>query len=454
MIANFLALTAGLAATVSAFDCNGPYFSFYNRVGPAMSIQRLDPAVSPGQESSHLHSFDGGNGLALDTTFAGLQSSTCTSARIKPDNSLYWRPTLFWNGNNTGFYRVPEKYLKVYYKFGDAGNVRANVTEFPENFQMLAGDAFKRADGANPGGITWACLGPNYSRIETNGFPNGFTSCADGFTTQITFPSCWNGQDINPKNASAHMAYPSNSGTGLDACPTGFKTARFPTIFIEYWYDVSAFDGQYKSTDTPWVLAQGDPTGFGWHADFRNGWAPGVLGKAIAPEGYCNCGCGCGNDQMKTCFGQDQVNDDQDATFKSCAANDAFPGDDKVVLDKLPGCNPIQAGPSPATLASGPDCTAAAASAAGGSNSTSAYDDAVSTSAAASTSAVASATTLVSSTKAAATSSKKPRTSKTKTAASSTISEANDNVVYVTQVVHETVTAAIKHKRHGRVHMQ
>ncbi|KAF1951077.1 hypothetical protein CC80DRAFT_216657 [Byssothecium circinans] len=451
MIANIFALTAGLAATASAFDCSGPYFSFYNRAGPAMSIQRLDPALFPGQQSPHLHSFDGGNGIARDTTFAGLQSSTCTSARIKPDNSLYWRPTLFWNGNNTGFYRVPEKFLKLYYKFGD-GNVRANVTEFPENFQMIAGDPFKRSDGANPAGIKWACLGPNYSRIDATGFPKGFDSCKEGLTSEITFPSCWNGKDVDPKNPSAHMAYPSNSGKGIDACPTGFKTARFPTIFIEFWYDVSAFDGQYKKTDTPWVLANGDPTGYGWHADFRNGWKKGVLAKATAEQGYCNCGCGCGNDQMKKCFGQDQVNDDNDANFKSCAAKAAYPGDDKAVLEKLPGCNPIQAGPQAATAVSGPDCAAAPT---GGSGSGSSSAPTPESSAAGSgSSAAPSATAPASSSKAAASSTKKTSTKKSQTTTAAAVNKADDNVIYETKVIYATVTASPKHKRHGHVHKQ
>jgi len=64
------------------------------------------------------------------------------------------------------------------------------------------------------------------------------------------------------------MAWPTASGLGIDACPAGFKKARFPTIFIEFWYDVSAFDGHYSANSIPWVLSMGDPTGFGFHADF------------------------------------------------------------------------------------------------------------------------------------------------------------------------------------------
>lgn len=368
---NLFALTAGLAATASAFDCHGPYFSFYNRAGPAMSFQRLDPALFPGQQSPHLHSFDGGNALAADMTFETTQESTCTTARIKPDKSLYWRPTLFWNGNNTGFYKVPDKFLKIYYKFGDAGNEKAAVSEFPENFQMIAGDPFKRAEGDNPAGVKWACLGEGYSRIDSMGFPKGFDSCKEGLTSELTFPACWNGKDLDPKNPSAHMAWPTASGKGIDACPEGFKVKRFPSIFIEFWYDVSAFDGHYTKDDMPWVLSNGDPTGFGFHADFRNGWEKGVLAKATADQGYCNCGCGCGNDQMKECFGAENVNDDNDAGFKSCTAKQAFGEDKTQAIDKLPGCNPLQAGPQRATVVSGPGCTAAAAPPSGATKSAS-----------------------------------------------------------------------------------
>jgi hypothetical protein len=266
--ASFVAASIALAGTVSAFDCSGPYFSFYNRPGRALSYQRVDPALFPGAQSPHLHSFDGGNALSDTMGFDTTQESTCTTARIKPDKSLYWRPTLFWNGNNTGFYRVPEKFTKIYYKFMD-GNERANVTEFPEDFHMIAGYPDRRSEEeANPGAMKWACLGENYARIDSAGFPTGFTSCKEGLTTEITFPSCWNGKALDPNDAHAHMAYPGFTGKGVEACPEGFRTARFPTIFIEFWYDISPFDGQYTADSTPWVLSNGDTTGHSFHADF------------------------------------------------------------------------------------------------------------------------------------------------------------------------------------------
>ncbi|KAJ4334336.1 hypothetical protein N0V95_009200 [Ascochyta clinopodiicola] len=355
MLTNIFAVTAAMAATASAFDCSGHYFSFFNRAGP-MSYQRIDPALFPGSESPHLHSFDGGNAVSASANFDSQLGSTCTTARIKPDKSLYWRPTLFWNGNNTGFYPVPEKAAKIYYKSGD-GSAWANVTEFPEDFNMIAGDPLKRADGDNAAGVRWACHQPDggANSIFTNGFPSGFQSCNYGFASEVTFPSCWNGQKLDPSNPRAHMAYPSNAGIGLENCPTTHRAARFPTIFMEFWYDVSSFNGQYSTSSTPWVLSNGDSTGYGMHADFLNGWEKGVLAKATGETGGCNCGCGCGNDEMKQCFGADNVNDDSDSSFAQCSASKS---DVITKLDKLPGCNPIQSGPAYATKVSGAGCDA------------------------------------------------------------------------------------------------
>jgi hypothetical protein len=268
MRTNVLALTAGLTAGVlgQAYNaCTGKYFNFYNRDGPAMSFQRLDPALQPGTESPHLHSFDGGNALSSTTDFAATQQATCTTNRLKQDKSLYWRPTLFWNGNGTGFHRVPDSKLKIYYKYQDD----YDFDEFPEDFKMIIGDPMRRSEANDTANVKWACHGADGgAAIFTKGFPKGFTSCKDGFAGEVTFPTCWNGQMLDPKNPIAHMAFADQPGTGIEKCPSTHRKARFPTIFIEFWYDVSSFDGTYAKDQVPWVLSNGDPTGLGFHADF------------------------------------------------------------------------------------------------------------------------------------------------------------------------------------------
>jgi hypothetical protein len=374
MLTNFVALTAGLATTASAFSCTGNYFSFFNRGGGAMTYQRLDPALQPGTQSPHMHSFDGANVLSASTSFADTQSATCTTARIKTDKSLYWRPTLYWNGNGTGFYRVPEQSTKIYYKYGD-GDKWANVTEFPGEFNMIAGFPNKRADGDNPAGVRWGCHNPDGrdDKIFSNGFPTGFQSCDYGFASEVTFPSCWNGKALDPENPNAHMAYPTNGGVGIENCPTTHRAARFPTIFIEFWYDISSFNKQYQSTDTPWVLSNGDPTGYSFHGDFLNGWEKGVLGKATAESGGCNCGCGCGQEEMEQCFGSANVNKNEDTAWAQCGMTSASSaGESAPLVEKLPGCNPIQAGPASATPVTGAGCDVTALPGSGGAKSSAA----------------------------------------------------------------------------------
>ncbi|KAF2131151.1 hypothetical protein P153DRAFT_365748 [Dothidotthia symphoricarpi CBS 119687] len=240
---------------------------------------------------------------------------------------------------------------------------------------MLAGNPLQRSAGENSAGVRWGCHLPdgNSDAIFSSGFPTGFSSCNYGLATEATFPSCWNGQKMDPKNPHAHMAYPNGyAGVGIENCPSTHRAARFPTIFMEFWYDVSSFNGQYSRDSSPWVLSNGDPTGFGFHADFLNGWEKGVLEKATAETGGCNCGCGCGQAEMETCFGAANVNKDSDAEFETCAATSIYGGDDATTaLDKLPGCNPLQSGPASATAVSGAACGAAPTSSAGSKVSTS-----------------------------------------------------------------------------------
>lgn len=56
------------------------------------------------------------------------------------------------------------------------------------------------------------------------------------------------------------MAFPTNAN-GMAGCPAPFNKARFPEIFIEYYFDISSFDHISKDysdpNNPPWVLADG-----------------------------------------------------------------------------------------------------------------------------------------------------------------------------------------------------
>ncbi|KAL8692126.1 MAG: hypothetical protein Q9218_002794 [Villophora microphyllina] len=349
---NAQALAFLAALTTPAFAQRAAYFTFGSS---ALVTERLDPLLSPGATSGHVHSVIGGSAFSSTMDFASTQSSKCTSVDIIADKSNYWMPNLYFNKGGK-FTRVPETSPKhkIYYKFGNGdGSPDLQRSEFPQGFRMMAGNSDLRSDDGSMGSagnqLNWQCHGPGGQRAT--GFPTGFTSCngnnVGGLAATMRFPSCWNGQPFNKDAPMAHMSYPVNKD-GLAGCPTGFTTARFPEVMIEYWLDTSPFDGQYGANESPWVLSNGDPTGYGFHMDFLNGWQPGVLAKAMKTCDAGNTGLSLDSAQ---CFGAGSIQ--SGAAKDACTIAPSVTEDIGATnpLSKLPGCNPIQSGPALATKA-------------------------------------------------------------------------------------------------------
>lgn len=111
--------------------------------------------------------------------------------------------------------------------------------------------------------MQWQCHDGS-SNPHATGLPTGFQTCSanymGGLAASMRFPSCWNGKDFDIKAPLAHMAFPTNAN-GMAGCPTPFNQARFPEIFVEYYFDISSFDHITKDytdpNNPPWVLANG-----------------------------------------------------------------------------------------------------------------------------------------------------------------------------------------------------
>ena len=127
------------------------------------------------------------------------------------------------------------------------------------------------------------------------GFPTGVTDCDSypGFNGAIHFPHCWNGDDFNPADPTAHVVYPTGDIEN-GVCPSSHPT-RLPHIFAENQFNLHDMVDKVKP-DT-FTLAMGDNTGYGWHFDFFNGWDSGAIPKLIA-----NCPQGeYGNEDVGSC---------------------------------------------------------------------------------------------------------------------------------------------------------
>ncbi|GAA5843521.1 hypothetical protein JCM11251_001644 [Rhodosporidiobolus azoricus] len=300
--------------------------------GNNLVVERADSIVSPGAVSGHVHAILGGSNFGLSATFEGLRESDCTSCLVKQDMSNYWTPQLYFQWANGSFTSVEPGNGGglIYYLPRSNPTDTTKVTAFPDGLRMLTGNPFKRS--YDPSSLTdqaigWNCLGAPVSETRQPYLPP--YNCPNGLRGEIRFPSCWNGKDLDSADHHSHMAYP--IGGEIGPCPSTHPV-RLVTIFYEILWSVDRFNqfrSQAMNAQQPFVLAQGDSTGYGYHGDFFNGWDRGVLQEAI-----------------DTCTSDTGV-------IEYCKVFDLYesghtcrktPDIDEVVLGTLPalpGCNPV-----------------------------------------------------------------------------------------------------------------
>ncbi|KAK6510292.1 hypothetical protein TWF481_005009 [Arthrobotrys musiformis] len=309
--------------------------------GKELTRCRLDPIVNPGGIAGHMHSIFGGN--AFNSLMPGDYASahsTCTTANVKNDHSNYWVPSLYFKSPEDGtLYPVELFYAKVYYFFEATND---DIKPFPKGFRMRAGDPSLRHPpnpvkgnlDASKGTITpaqWTCPRDHPSTPlyppESDGTkgvgvqdPNnggqgwGFPDQeCDGYASplraDVHFPSCVN-PELDVEEWKHNSAYPSSNGQGGEDCPEGW--IHVPHVFMEvYWNTLKFKDMWQKGTGkTPWVLSNGDTTGYSVHADFINGWDSETLAYLIdncdpGHAGLASCpglpGGETSEDEMKAC---------------------------------------------------------------------------------------------------------------------------------------------------------
>jgi hypothetical protein len=253
--------------------------------------------------------------------------------------SNYWTPQLYVTMKDGTFQPVPVRGdptdsnggMTVYY-LQRPGTPDEKLHAFPEGFRMLAGDSSKRTGGDDlpTKGISFACLGSD--KAETNNMPN--YQCENGLRAQVFFPSCWNGKDLDSSDHKSHMSYPNSQHYDNGPCPATHPV-HFISIFYEILYDTNLFADQWNGTQHPFVFANGDATGYGFHGDFVNGWDVNVLQTAID-----NCTDASG--QVEKCSAVTMYKDEESNSCKlPTIVQETIDGK----LNKLPGCNPVTYGP-------------------------------------------------------------------------------------------------------------
>ena len=333
--------------------------------------------MAPGQTpSNHVHEIFGGDGFKADWDFDTAKNGKCNNMGPAKDHSNYWYPALYFHGADGSFTKVPTQFI-VYYHFDTSDS--GPRTMFPPGLKIVAGNAMLRHDDSATNkatkSIQWWCHGANEKK-KFAGFPDGVTSCDgyNGFASEIWFPFCWDGvNEFDPKDPEAHVTYGDGDRPQGGKCPSSHPTP-LPQLFAEFNHDVKQFVGKPGAKD-PWVLAQGDPTGAGFHADFINGWedGPGSLSEAIKVDPSdpkkTKCNVGLTGKGPAECF--DMLPDD---TKGNCKVQVVLDEDVTSPGNSLPGCNPIQ-GPSQQDATIQTNCAGYTAPTGGASSNTTTSDD-------------------------------------------------------------------------------
>ncbi|KAI8974791.1 WSC-domain-containing protein [Trametes punicea] len=310
---------------------------------PVIVQTRLDSIVSPDAIGSHVHAIAGASGFSNHYDYDQLIQSNCTTVPVQSDKSNYWAPQMYHRDKDTGEFVAMPTSFNIYY-LPRPGPKNESIKAFPKGFRMLAGDTFRRTYNASSfadQAITYVCLADN-NPPEASPMPT--QQCPGGLRAQVFFPSCWDGVNLDSPDHQSHVAYPIQAFNTGD-CPDTHPV-HLISLFYEMGVDVGQFD--YHGNGT-WVLANGDTTGFGLHADFQNGWDVGLLQQAID-----ECSGQSGN--LLDCAPLAAVYD------PDAAAACVFEGDlvDEPTgvtspIAALPGCNPVYgSGVDPSSCAGQP----------------------------------------------------------------------------------------------------
>lgn len=331
--------------------------------GPTPLLEcRADPIISPGGPSGHVHVIQGGSNFALTMTNTTLEDSSCTSSMVKNDKSNYWTPYLYFQDpeNPEVIESVDVYYMNVYYDYP-----LANATAFPLGLRMVVGNPELRSppasggrlilDQASPYGpiqpVQWICprsagnlaeplypadsdgiSGVGIGDPTNSGAGVGFSdqNCDGEYSplrADIYFPSCYD-PTKRVDDYKNNMQYVTNG-----VCPEGFITV--PQLHYEVYWNTPAFASRWTQGQgkQPFVLANGDPTGYSLHADFISGWDIPTLQQVID---NCDVKDG-GVDSCPGLIGGNNVAAGIAACAITCPIEEQITGN----MTKLPGNNPI-----------------------------------------------------------------------------------------------------------------
>ena len=268
----------------------------------AGQVLRDDPIVYPGQPGkSHLHQFFGNTGTNANSTYQSMRTtggSTCTrSGTESPQRSAYWMPAMLDGVGNV----VKPDFMNTYYKqlpasdpkcaqtvvsmtdYVHAGPAIGKCVPMPNGLRFILGYNMATMSGGptdlssrDSGAMGFDCMdhvtgGSSYTGIKrtlADILASGKCPAGAWLRVYVTFPSCWDGKNIDTPDHRAHMTF-----SPQELCPQSHPF-KIPEIAISAFFSVDAnfFAGKWMLASD--AMMPGTIPGSTLHMDYWEGWSP------------------------------------------------------------------------------------------------------------------------------------------------------------------------------------